>query len=136
MNKKAIIKSSLLSALLVAMAVAVVIPAVSADTSTKTSGSYYGEGVGAGVSGNPSGGLYYSCVWHSGRWLGSCQSYSGNLYWTFYGNGGTVGSGNQNTGSHDKVGGTYTTLGASASSGFYDSRRGSFSWNSGYAGLP
>lgn len=136
MNKSAIIKSGLLSAMLVAMAIAIVIPAVSADTSTKTAGSYYGEGVGAGVAGNPSGGLYYSCAWHSGRWLGSCQQYSGNLYWTFYGNGVVIESGNQYTTSHDRTGGTYSTLGASASSSFYDPRKGSFSWNTGYAGLP
>lgn len=137
MNKTAFKKSGIISAMLVALMCAVVVPAVSAATKTATSGSYYGEGVGAGVYGNLSGGLYYSCAFHSGRWLGSCDSYSGNLYWTFFGNGAVIESGNVYSTYHDRAyGETFSTLGASASSSFYDSLRGSFGWNSGKAELP
>ncbi|MBT0158661.1 hypothetical protein G4O51_01610 [Candidatus Bathyarchaeota archaeon A05DMB-2] len=119
------------------MAIAIVIPAVSADTSTKTAGSYYGEGVGAGVAGNPSGGLYYSPAWHSGRWLGSCQSYYGGLYWWFYANGGLIEYGGTIDNTHDRTGGgPYSSIGASASSSFYDSRRGVFTWTTSIAQLP
>jgi len=137
MNKKAVRKSGLISAMLVALVCVVVVPAVSADTATKTGGSYYGEGVGAGVAATKDGSNYYDCAWHSGRWLGSCQSYSGNLHWTFYANYGVLESGEQYTTSHDRVeDGPYSSLGAEASSSFYDPRKGSFSWNTGYAGLP
>lgn len=138
MNKKASIKFELFLAILAATAVTAVAPIVSAGGGNwKSFDGYYGSGVGAGVSGDFSGSQYYNCTWYAGRWLGSCQAYLGNLYFTFYANGSPIMNGSATVDTYvTGNSGPYSAIGASASSVFYDSRIRTFSLNTGYIGLP
>jgi hypothetical protein len=135
MSKIALLKSGLLSVILVALLLAVTVSSVSAVCS-QNSISYYGEGVGACVQGTYNGDSFYTVTWNVGRWLGSCQAYASNLYFTLYANGTPMSGSTAIDYYAASSSGPFASIGAIAYSYFYDSRVGTFAWSSGYVSLP
>ncbi len=138
MKKIGIVKSAIIAALTVAMVCAMV-PAVSAASHTVVKFDAYGLGsyCAAGVSGDLSGGQYYNCAWHVGRYLGSADTYSGALNYAKYYNGACILSGSTNSNNWDSsASGPYASIGASGYQFFYDSSVGYYSCGTGQVWLP
>ncbi|PVX24233.1 MAG: hypothetical protein CW716_10525 [Candidatus Bathyarchaeum sp.] len=136
MNKTDFRKSGLISAMIVALACAVFVPAVSADQHFSVSDSYFGEGVGAGVMATYSNGSYSDCFWHVGRWLGACDGYFTDLYYTFYEDGTPTYGSTSNPYADQNKTGPFSSLGASGASAFFEIYYGVIYWSSGLAWLP